>query len=101
LGLVGAEASNRVADHRLEASRIHWAIAEPVLQCSHARRPLFVLTSAQIVGESAISEKSQPGRGGRLWYECTDTSGPDSLLSAPGTRVNDNNFKGENSWQLH
>ena len=32
------------------------AIAEPVLQCSHARCPSFVLTSAQLVGESAISQ---------------------------------------------
>ena len=69
--LIGGQAPHRVTDQCLEASGIHRASAEPVLQCSHARRPLFVLTSAQLVGESATL---QPGRSGRLWYECTGIS---------------------------
>ena len=42
--LLGRQVSKRVADNRLEAFGIYGSSTEPVLQCSHARCPLLVLT---------------------------------------------------------
>ena len=42
--LVGGQAPPRIADECLEAFRVYGSSTEPVLQCSHARCPLLVLT---------------------------------------------------------
>ncbi len=87
--LVGGQAPPRIADECLEAFGIYGSNTEPVLQCSHARCPLLVLTR-----RATSSVKA-------LWYECTGGQRPDWLLATPGTRAKANNSRGENSCQLH
>ena len=86
--LVGGQPRNASQMTALRLLRIDGTNAEPVLQCSHARCPLFVLTSAQLVGESALVRVYRRDR-------------PDWLLAAPGMRAKANNLRGENSCQLH
>jgi len=66
------ERLTRVADYGLEASWVYRSNTEPVLQCSHARFPLLVLTRRQLSSVKA------------LWDECTDDS---ALIGCSPRRV--------------